>query len=141
MFWLFDFPWKSVLYINSKGNLVKEPPIVNSQQGIGNICIPVIILIIFNININTIFIINVNFIWFGNPKYPSFFFLNIFQNSDLPLFRKVCFLFKTIFVCLMFWLCLFLKTPDRRETQFHAGRWSNFVLKSHLDPIGDRNDV
>ena len=36
---------------------------------------------------------------------------------------------------------LFLKTPNRRETQRHSKWRLNFVLSSHLDPIGDRNDV
>ena len=35
----------------------------------------------------------------------------------------------------------FLKTPNRRGTQIHAERWSNFVLSSHLDPIGYQNNV
>ena len=35
----------------------------------------------------------------------------------------------------------FVKTPNRRGTQIHAERWSNFVLSSHLDPIGHQNDV
>ena len=33
---------------------------------------------------------------------------------------------------------LFGKTPNRRGTQFHVDKWSNFVLSSHLDPIGDQ---
>ena len=45
------------------------------------------------------------------------------------------------FVLFFFCFYLFLKTPNRRGTQFHAEKWSNFVLSSHLDPIGDRNDV
>ena len=35
----------------------------------------------------------------------------------------------------------FGKTPNRRGTQFHAEKCSNFVLNSYLDPIGDQNDV
>ena len=34
-----------------------------------------------------------------------------------------------------------LETPNRRGMQFHAEKWSNFALSSHIDPIGDRNDV
>ena len=35
----------------------------------------------------------------------------------------------------------FLKTPHRRGTQIHADKWSSVALVSHLDPIGDQNDV
>ena len=54
------------------------------------------------------------------------------------------FLEMTVFVnsCqhLMFWL-VFLNTFNRRETQLHSEQMSNLVLNSHLDPIGDPNDV
>ena len=36
---------------------------------------------------------------------------------------------------------LFLKPSNRRGTQLHSGRRSNFVLSSHLESIGDQNDV
>ena len=48
------------------------------------------------------------------------------------------------FLCISFEvLCfyLFLETPNRCETHFHAGRLSNFVLHSQIDPTGDRGDV
>ena len=36
---------------------------------------------------------------------------------------------------------LVLKTPNRRRTQFRVEKILNCVLSSHLDPIGDQNDV
>ena len=36
---------------------------------------------------------------------------------------------------------LFSKTPNRRGTQSCAEKLSNLVLSSHLDPIGEQNDV
>ena len=33
------------------------------------------------------------------------------------------------------------KTPNRRGTQNQFEKWSNLVLNSHLDLIGDKNDV
>ena len=40
-------------------------------------------------------------------------------------------------------LCLypFGKTSNRRATQINAEKLSSFVLSSHLDPIGEQNDV
>ena len=34
-----------------------------------------------------------------------------------------------------------LETPSRRRTPFDTETLSSFVLNSHLDPIGDQNDV
>ena len=34
-----------------------------------------------------------------------------------------------------------LKTTCGREAQFHAEQLSNFEMNSHIDPIGDQNDV
>ena len=34
-----------------------------------------------------------------------------------------------------------LKTPNRRATHSCAEKMTNFVLNSHLDPIGNQNDV
>ena len=34
-----------------------------------------------------------------------------------------------------------LKTSNRCGTQSRTGKWSIFVPGSHIDPIGDRNDV
>ena len=34
-----------------------------------------------------------------------------------------------------------LENINRRGTQFHVEKPSNFVQSSHLDPIGDQNDV
>ena len=36
---------------------------------------------------------------------------------------------------------LFLKTPNRRGTHSYAEKLPNFVLSSHIDPIGDQNYV
>ena len=36
---------------------------------------------------------------------------------------------------------IFLKTPNRRGTQWNSKWRLNFVLSCHIDPIGDRNDV
>ena len=35
----------------------------------------------------------------------------------------------------------FSKTSNRRESQFDVESLSNFVLISHMDPLGDQNDV
>ena len=34
-----------------------------------------------------------------------------------------------------------LKTPDTRRMQNHSEKWAMFVSGSHLDPIGNQNDV
>ena len=79
---------------------------------------------------------------FGNPKYHLCLFLaNVFSNFRHVFFQKGAFSSKTIVFSCISWLCLFLKTPNRQETQFHAWGWSIFDLNSHLDPIGDQNDV
>ena len=75
-----------------------------------------------------------------NTTY-AFLSLEQFSNIRHAFSRKVYFLSKTTCCCQISCLCLFLKTPNRRETQFHAWGWSKFVLSSHLDPIGDQNDV
>ena len=41
----------------------------------------------------------------------------------------------------IWWLCILVKTSNRRGTQFQAEKWPNFVMGSHADPIGDLNDV
>ena len=41
----------------------------------------------------------------------------------------------------MLYLCLFVKTPNRRGTISHEENKTNFVMNSQLDPIGDRSDV
>ena len=35
----------------------------------------------------------------------------------------------------------YLRTPIRRGLQFRGEKCSNFVLSSHLDPLGDQSDV
>ena len=35
----------------------------------------------------------------------------------------------------------FSKTPHGRETQLHAEKLSSFTRSSHLDPIGEQNDI
>ena len=38
-------------------------------------------------------------------------------------------------------MIMFFQSPNRRGTQFHVEKLSKFVLNSHIDPIGERNDV
>ena len=46
-----------------------------------------------------------------------------------------------VFLQLICVFCIFLEQPNRRGTRFHAEKWSNFVLSSDIDLIGDRIDV
>ena len=52
-----------------------------------------------------------------------------------PFFTKIC--ISTNIYC----ICSFLKTLNRRGTQIHSKWRLNFVLSSHIDPIGNQNDV
>ena len=52
-----------------------------------------------------------------------------------PFSTKICMF--THMCC----LCIFLKALDRRGTNRQSKWRLNFVLSSHIDPIGDQNDV
>ena len=69
--------------------------------------------------------------WTGLPQ--AFFFC----------LRHASFRNDHIVVFLLYFPCFyrFLKTPNRRGTQNHFRNWSIFVLSSHIDPIGEQNDV
>ena len=82
--------------------------------------------------------VDVIFIWVGIPethlrrfRLAAGFFL---CENNLPFWPN--------FVCCHIW-CFhwFFKTPNRREAQIHAEKWSKYFLNSHLDPIGDQSDV
>ena len=91
------------------------------------------------INIHSIFI------WIGNPK-PHLWRFRLaagafcFENR-YAFFRKVYFYPNQCFVIILNDYADLLKTRNRRGTQFHAEKQPNLVLSSHLDPIGDQDDV
>ena len=62
-------------------------------------------------------------------------------KHNAPFFQTCPFLTETCIFVYICSLCLFLKTPNRRETQRHSKWRLDFVLSSHIDPIGDQNDV
>ena len=58
-----------------------------------------------------------------------------FFEKQHVFLKNVCYFFN------MLCFYLFGKTSNRRGTQSCAGKWSIVVLSSHLDPIGEQNDV
>ena len=81
------------------------------------------------------------FIWIGSHKAHLRRFrlaAGILFCLRHALFRKAC-----VSQCLSISdvFTVLLKTSNGRETQLHAEEWSKFVMHSHLDPIGDQNDV
>ena len=64
-----------------------------------------------------------------------------FFEKRRAFFQKGLFLTKTLIFSNIYSFYLFLKTPNRRGTHSYAEKLPNFVLSSHIDPIGDRNDV
>ena len=55
---------------------------------------------------------------------------------------KTCPFLTSMCICLyLFCFGVFSKTPNRRGTQRHSKWRLNFVLGSHLDLMGDQNDV
>ena len=65
--------------------------------------------------------INYNLVLIGNPKLPHMCFFTEQLSKFRRLLQKGLFLSETLFVRHILNLCLFLKTPNSRETQFHAG--------------------
>ena len=64
-----------------------------------------------------------------------------FFEKRHALFQKGLFLTKALIFSNIYVFYLFLKTPNRRGTHSNAEKLPKFVLSSHIDPIGDRNDV
>ena len=70
----------------------------------------------------------------------AFFFVLFLLETNLSFFRKVFVCPKPLF-SVIFDDHVYVRTPNRRGTQSHAEKLPNFALNSHLDPIGDQNDV
>ena len=84
---------------------------------------------------------NVLLIWIGVPKHHlrrSRLAADFFVWKPTCLFAKIL-VFVNLVQTVIFYLLL--KTSNRRGTKKHAEKLSNFVLNSHLEPIGDQNDV
>ena len=65
----------------------------------------------------------------------------LFLFNDAPFSNMSIFNKKTFICTNIYGLCIFLKTTNRRGTQIHSKWRQNFVLSSHIDLIGDQNDV
>ena len=74
------------------------------------------------------------------PTYGVSGLLQAFLFNNMP-YQKGHLLAIGVSILCFYVLTLFGETPNRRETQFHAGKLSKFVMNSHIDPTDDQNDV
>ena len=87
------------------------------------------------------------FIRIGKPKphlRRSRFAVDIFCFKQIPRYafpRKVYFCPEPLLLVTFSDYVHFGQTPNTRETESHAEKLLNFILSSHLDPIGEQNDV
>ena len=63
----------------------------------------------------------------------------VFENQHV-FFQKGLVLSQVVLLSYLI-IMFILETPKRRAMQFLAGELTNFVLSSHVKPIGDQNDV
>ena len=72
--------------------------------------------------------------WTGLPQ-ALFCWKATHLSQTCPCLTQICIFTNS------YCLCIFLRTPNRRVTN-RQSRWRlNFVLSSHIDPIGEQNNV